>query len=153
MTAPKKGENRPVATNKKVSYELEVEDRWEAGIVLTGSEVKVLRQGKCVLQGAHARVIGHEAFAIGIQIPEYPWSHQFNHDPTRQRKLLLHAREILKLEQALKSKGTTAVISRVYFVGSRVKVEVSVGTGKKLHDKRDSLKEKQAKRDLARVIR
>lgn len=153
MSAPKKGEQRVIATNKKVSFELDVTDRWEAGIVLAGSEVKVLRQGKCVLQGAHVRVLNGEAFAFGISIPEYPWSHQFNHDPGRQRKLLLHAREILKLELALKDKGTTALISRVYFAGSRVKVEVSLGKGKKLHDKRDDLKEKQAKRELARVHR
>lgn len=153
MSAPKKGEQRVIATNKKVSFELDVTDRFEAGIVLTGSEVKVLRQGKCVLQGAHVRVLSGEAFAFGISIPEYPWSHQFNHEPGRQRKLLLHAREILKLELALKDKGTTAVIGRVYFVGSRVKVEVCLGKGKKLHDKRDDLKEKQAKRELARIHR
>jgi SsrA-binding protein len=149
----KTDEIRPVASNRKAHHELEVDDTLEAGIQLTGSEVKVLRSGRCVLQGAHVRVVGGEAMLFGLQIPEYPWAHHFGHEPDRPRRLLLHKREIAKLATALRQKGCTCLASRVYFRGARVKIELLVGTGKKLHDKRDSLKERDAKREMARAKR
>lgn len=147
------GEIRLVASNRKASHDYDIEERWEAGIQLTGSEVKMLRSGKCVLTGAHVRVQGDQAWLHGMSIPEYPWSHQFNHEPDRPRRLLLHRNEIAKLQAELSRKGTAAVVTRVYFKGSRVKVEIGLGTGKKAFDKRQDLKEKDAKREIARVMR
>ena len=153
MSRSAETEIRLVASNRKAQHELEVSQTLEAGIQLTGSEVKVLRSGRCVLQGAHVRVVAGEAMLFGVQIHEYPWAHHFGHTPDRPRRLLLHKREIAKLEAELRQKGSTCLASRLYFRGARVKVELLVGTGKKLHDKRDSLKERDAKREMARAKR
>lgn len=144
---------RLIASNKKATHDLEITDRFEAGIALTGSEVKVLRGGKCVLTGAHVRVVGGQATVFGLQIPEYPWAHQFGHEVARERRLLLHRKEIDFLETALKGKGAACVILRLYFQGPRVKLELGLGTGKKLHDKRESAKEREAVREMARAKR
>lgn len=144
---------RIIATNKKAFHDLEITDKFEAGIQLTGSEVKVLRSGKCVLQGAHVRVVGGEAMVLSMSIPEYPWAHQFGHETDRARRLLLHRREIDRLSDELRSKGTACVVIRVYFKGARVKLELGLGSGKKEHDKRASVKEREAKREIARAIR
>ncbi|MFZ4579668.1 MAG: SsrA-binding protein SmpB [Myxococcota bacterium] len=146
-------DGKVIASNRKAFHDYEIDERFEAGLQLTGSEVKVLRAGKCTLTGAHVRVVSGEAWVFGLTIPEYPWSHQFNHEPARQRKLLLHGKEIFKIEERLKSKGSAAVILKLYFKGSLIKAEVGLGTGKKLYDKRHDLKEKDDKREIARATR
>lgn len=153
MPKPTPGEQRPIATNRKAYHDYAIEDTMEAGVALRGSEVKVLRAGKCVLIGAHVRVVGGNAVLFGLSIPEYPWSHQFNHVPERERRLLLHKHQIEKLHAELRQKGTSCVVLRVYWVGDKVKVEIGLGAGKKQHDKRATLKDKDAKREIARAIR
>ncbi|MSQ82275.1 MAG: SsrA-binding protein SmpB [Myxococcales bacterium] len=151
--ATAKGAVRPIATNRKAFFNLDVEYTLEAGLSLVGTEVKSLRGGHCLLQGAHVRVIDEQAFLFGLTIREYAWAHQFNHQAGRPRRLLLHAKEIEQLAHDLRSKGTTAVLAKVYWSGSRVKAEIAVGVGRKEHDKRDAIKDRETKRDLARVKR
>jgi SsrA-binding protein len=141
---------RMIADNRKARHDYEILDRYEAGIVLLGSEVKSLRAGKVQVAGAHVRVIGGEAFLLGMHIAEYAFSHQFNHEPERQRKLLLHAREIDKIGIKLREQGLAAPLLRVYFRGRHIKVEFGIGRGRKGHDKRHALKERDAKREVAR---
>jgi SsrA-binding protein len=147
------GEIRIIAQNKKLAHDLDVERHLEAGIVLCGSEVKSIRGGRVVLTGAHVRILGGEALVFGLTINEYAFSHQFTHEPLAQRKLLLHTHEIAKLQRDLEQKGCTAAISRIYWRGSRVKLDISIGTGKKLHDKRQTIKEADARRDMQRAKR
>ncbi len=144
---------RIVASNRKAFHELAIDDKLEAGLVLTGSEVKMLRAGKCVIQGAHIRVVAGEALLMGASIPEYPWAARWGHEPDRPRKLLLHRREIDKLEVQLRQKGATCVATRIYFKGARVKIELGIGTGKKEHDKRETLKSRDATREMQRALR
>ena len=144
---------RNVATFKKAELDYEIDERLEAGIQLHGSEVKVLRAGKCVISGAHVRVVDGEALLFGMQIPEYPWSHQFNHEPDRPRRLLRHKREIERLADALQAKGSACVPIRVYFQGAKVKIELAIGTGRKHHDRRDAIKDREMKREISRVHR
>jgi SsrA-binding protein len=147
------GSVKVVASNKKAFHDFAFDDTWEAGIVLSGSEVKVLRAGKCTMTGAHVRVVGGEALLFNLQIPEYPWSHQFNHEPGRPRKLLLHKKEIEKLDVLLRRGSYACVATKLYFKGAKIKVELGLGTGKKAHDKRESVKEREAKREMARAKR
>lgn len=144
---------RPIATNRKAHFDFEVEYELEAGMVLVGSEVKSLRAGHCLLQGAHVRVVGGEAQLFGLTIREYAWAHRFNHEAGRPRKLLLNRREIDKLERDLQAKGCTAVLGQLYWVGSKVKAEILVGTGRKAHDKRHAIKDRESRRELRQVKR
>ena len=141
---------RLIASNRKAELDYAISERLEAGVALHGSEVKVLRAGKCVLTAAHVRVVRDEALLFGMQIPEYPWSHQFNHEPERPRRLLLHKREIAHLRAALEAKGAAVVATRVYFKGARVKIELAIGSGRKDHDRRDAIKDREMKREIAR---
>lgn len=140
---------RLVAANKKARYEFEVLDTFEAGMSLRGTEVKVLRQGKLSLDEAYAAVADGEAFLIGANIPEYSHGNIQNHEPKRRRKLLLKAREIRKLQEKTQQKGLTIVPLKVYFSARGfAKVTLAVCRGKKLHDKRASVREREAKREL-----
>jgi SsrA-binding protein len=138
-----------VGENKKARFHYEILDRWEAGLVLRGTEVKVLRQGQLSLDEAYARIEGGELWLIGATIPEYSHGNLSNHEPKRRRKCLLHARELDKLREKSQVKGLTLVPLRVYF-GSRgfAKVTIGVGKGRKLHDKREHLKTKEARREI-----
>ncbi len=149
----KPAETRIIASNKKAFFDLAVDYTVEAGIVLVGSEVKSIRGGKVVLTGAHVRVVGSEAFVFGLTIQTYEFAHQFGHEPDGPRKLLMNRREIDKLSRDAHQKGVTAVVTRIYFVGPRIKLEFAVGTGKKAHDKRDSIKTREATREMARAKR
>lgn len=140
-----------IASNRRVKHDFELTDTFEAGVMLVGSEVKVLREGKCTLIGSHVRVIGDEAWLIGMQIPEYAYAHQFNHAVDRNRKLLLHKREVEQIAKGLRERGTSCVVVRLYFKGSRVKAEIALARGRKLHDKRNALKKKDADREMARM--
>mgnify|MGYP002633911918 FL=1 len=139
-----------IATNRHALHDYELSHRFEAGIMLAGSEVKVLRQGKCTLTGAHVRVVAGEAWLMNVQIPEYSFAHQFNHAIGRGRKLLLHKREVARIERGLRERGTSCVVLRLYFKGSYVKAEIGLGRGRKQHDKRQVLRLRDMDRDVAR---
>lgn len=142
-----------LARNKKALRDFEIDDRIEAGIVLVGSEVKVLRSGGVTLAGAHVRIQRGEAWAHGIDIPEYAQANRFNHEVSRPRKLLLHRREIDKLERALRQRGTALPLLSIYFKGANVKVEIGVASGRRKIDKRDVIKKRNAERDIGRALR
>ena len=138
-----------VGDNRKARFQYEILERYEAGLVLVGTEVKVLRSGQLSLDEAYARFDGEELWLLGATIPEYSHGNLRNHEPKRKRKCLLHARELLKLKAKSQIKGLTIVPLRVYF-GTRgfAKVTLGVGKGRKLHDKRQHLKDKEAKREM-----
>lgn len=139
-----------LVTNRRASHDYFLEDKWEAGISLTGSEVKSLRAGRANLQEAWVRVEDGEAWLLGCHISPYAEANRFNHDPLRERRLLLHRHELTKLGRQVREKGRTVIPTRLYLNGSHIKVEIATATGKKDYDKRHSLKEKQAERDLRR---
>ncbi len=138
-----------VGENRKARFHYEILDTFEAGLVLRGTEVKVLRQGQVSLDESYARIEDGELWLIGANIPVYSHGNLQNHEPQRKRKCLLHARELRKLREKSQVKGLTLVPLRVYF-GSRgfAKVTIGVGRGRKLHDKRQHLKDKEAKREI-----
>ncbi|MCA8936925.1 MAG: SsrA-binding protein SmpB [Planctomycetes bacterium] len=145
-----------IASNRRAYHDYHVLEKYEAGIKLTGAEVKSLRAGHCVIADAHALIDKKKSLAwlMNLQIPEWNRGNQIEvHEPKRRRALLLHKNEILKLRQKLQEQGLTLVPLSVYFKHGFAKVEIGVCKGKKLYDKRQSLKEKQAKRDIARRVK
>lgn len=146
-------EGKIVATNKKARHDYFIEDTFEAGIVLTGTEVKSIRQGKVNLKDSFARVKEGEVLLINMHISPYEQGNRFNTDPTRSRKLLLHKREINRLIGQTKEQGYALVPLSIYFKHGFAKVELALAKGKKLYDKRETLKEKEAKRDVERIFR
>lgn len=143
-----------IAVNRKARHDYFIEETLEAGIVLTGSEVKSLRDGRCNLKDSFARIARGEAFVTNIHISPYDPAHRDNHEPTRSRKLLLHRQEIDRLEGKLNQKGLTLVPLRIYFnARGRAKIELGLGRGKKHYDKRQTIKEREAKRETARALR
>ncbi len=149
--AQKPQEYRSVARNKKAYHTYEVLEELECGVVLSGTEVKSLRAGQCSIQEAYARIKGRELWLVGATIPEYRHGNIFNHKPTHDRKLLVHARELERWEKKVKERGVTLVPLEVYFQGSRVKVRLGLCRGKKLYDKRQSQREKDDKRAMDRA--
>ena len=144
----------PMIVNRKARHDYFIEETIEAGLVLTGSEVKSLREGRANLVDSFARISRGEAFITNVHISPYDPAHRANHEPTRSRKLLLHRLEIDRLEGKLKQKGLTLIPLRIYFnARGRAKIELGLGRGKKLHDKRQSIKEREAKRETARAMR
>lgn len=144
----KRTARRPIATNRRARYEYEIEDTYEAGLVLQGTEVKSLRAGHAVITEGYVVITDDEAWLHQMHIPEYSHGNRENHSPHRKRKLLLHHREIQKIKRKIAQQGYNAVAIELYFQGHRVKVEIGVGRGKKLYDKRQSEKDKSARRDL-----
>lgn len=140
-----------IANNKKAYFDFFISDTIEAGIVLEGSEVKSIRAGGISLNESYVKVIGNEVFLINAYIKPFEKASSFAPDSKRTRKLLLNRNEILKLTQKVLEKGLTIVPLRVYLKGSLVKVEIGVGKGKKLYDKRETLKEKTAKREIETI--
>jgi SsrA-binding protein len=140
-----------VARNRRAFHEYEILDRIEAGLVLVGTEVKSLRAGHAVLDGAYAKLEDGELWLINSEIPEYEKGNQLNHKPKRSRKLLLHRREIDKFCGKATVKGMTLVPLQVYFSKGRAKVEIAVARGKQLHDKRQSAKKAEAQREIRRA--
>lgn len=136
-----------IANNKKARYDYFIEDSYEAGISLSGTEVKSLRMGKCSIKESFVRVENGEVFIYGMHISPYEKGNIFNKDPLRVRKLLLHKYEINKLTGKLKEKGLTLVPLQVYFKGSLVKVEIGLARGKKLYDKRQDIAKKDQRRE------
>ncbi|MCC6956421.1 MAG: SsrA-binding protein SmpB [Anaerolineales bacterium] len=142
-----------VASNRKASHEFFLLDRYEAGIVLQGSEIKSIRAGQLSLAEAYVRVDGEEAWLEDAHIAPYEQASIFNHEPRRPRRLLLHKKEIRKLWNEVRQKGVTIVPTRVYLKNGRAKVEIAVAKGKKLYDKRQSIAQRDAERELARTFK
>jgi SsrA-binding protein len=141
---------RPVATNRQAQFEYELLDRWEAGIVLMGTEVKSARRGQVDLRDSHVVVHDDEAWLVNCHVQPYENAGYAQHEPLRRRKLLLHSAQIHRIGRAIAEKGLTVVALRMYFAGARVKVELAVGRGKKIHDKRESIKKRDEQRASAR---
>lgn len=144
-----------VATNRQASYRFNLLERFECGLVLTGTEVKSLREGNAQLKDAYAVVRDGEVWLIGLYIAPYGPAARENHDPERQRKLLLHKSEIERLIGLTRERGLTLVPTRIYFAGprARAKVEIAVARGKDLYDKRDAIKKRDMARDVQRELR
>ena len=142
-----------VANNKKAYHDYFIEEKYEAGIELFGTEVKSIRQGKCSIKEAYVTIDRGEAFVEGMNISPYEKGNIFNREPLRKRRLLLHKREIMKLAGQVQAKGYTLMPLQVYFKNGRVKIEVGLARGKKLYDKRDDLKKKAMKREMERDFR
>jgi len=145
--------DRLVAQNRKASHDYAILDTLEAGLVLAGTEVKSLRTGKASLQEAWATIENGEAFVLQLHIPPYEQGNRWNLDPVRRRKLLLHRAEIEKLRKALEQKGHTLIPLKLYFTKGRAKLLLGVGRGKKSHDKREAIAERDAKREMDRARR
>ncbi|MCI1894104.1 MAG: SsrA-binding protein SmpB [Lactobacillus sp.] len=142
-----------LAQNKKARHDYNILDTYEAGIALTGTEIKSVRDGKTNLRDGFVRITNDEAWLVNVHISPYKEGNQFNVDPLRNRKLLLHKKEIRKLLEALTQQGLTAVPLKMYLKHGYAKVLVGVAQGKKLYDKRESLKQKDQKRDIARAMK
>lgn len=140
-----------VARNPRATHDYHVLDTWETGIVLTGTEVKSLRNGKASIKEAYARVRNGEVFLEGMNVTPYEQGNRYNHPPVRSRKLLLHRREIERLVGAVERQGLTLVPLEIYFRNGRAKVALALGRGKKQHDKREDLKKRIAEREVARA--
>ncbi|MCL2029423.1 MAG: SsrA-binding protein SmpB [Deltaproteobacteria bacterium] len=153
MPVKDRSELKIICLNRKARHDYELGERFEAGLVLTGTEVKSLRLGKANLTEAYARFQGGEAFLIGAHISPYPWAYCDNHDPLRKRKLLLRRQELRRLYGRLQAQGQSLIPLRLYFKGGRAKAELALARGKKNPDKRQSLKESDARREMARAIR
>lgn len=143
----------PIARNKRARHDYEILDTWEAGIMLTGTEVKALREGKANLTDAFGILKDGEVFVLNLHIGAYGQGNVFNHDPTRTRKLLLHRREIRRLIGAVEREGLTLVPLDLYFARGRVKTKLALVRGKQQHDKREDLKRRDAEREIARALR
>ncbi|WP_075572668.1 SsrA-binding protein SmpB [Colibacter massiliensis] len=142
-----------ITDNRKARHDYFIHDTYEAGLALTGTEVKSLRRGKVNLKDSFCRIDKGEAYIVGMHISPYEQGNRFNVDPVRTRKLLLHKEEIRKLIGATKEKGYTFIPLNLYFKKGRVKVTVALASGKKLYDKRQELAEKEAKRDIERRMK
>ena len=153
--AGKDGEhNTTVADNRKARHDYFIDESYEAGIALTGSEIKSVRGGRVNLRGGYARVVNGEVWMYDVHISPYDQSGKFfNHQPTRPRKLLLHRREISRILGQVERQGFTLVPLRMYFKGRRAKVDLGLARGKKLYDKRDDLAKREAKRDIQRAMK
>jgi SsrA-binding protein len=154
MPAKPNGNVRLVAQNRKARFNYEIGEMFEAGIALTGTEVKSLRQGKATIAEAYADARGGELWLVNANIPEYVQAGRFNHPPKRVRKLLLHRRQIDKLMGAVEREGMTLVPLRLYFnEKGRAKLELALARGKKLHDKRETEKQRTWDRERGRLLR
>ena len=142
-----------ICRNRRATHDYEIHERIECGIALVGTEVKSLRDGHANLEDSYARIDDNsEVWLIGAEIPEYTFGNRANHKPKRTRKLLLHRREIIKFALTADAKGLTLVPLRMYFKDGKAKVELAVAKGKQAHDKRDSMKKADARRDIDRAL-
>ena len=145
--------DRPIATNRRARHEYEILETVEAGLVLRGSEVKSVRDGMVNFKDSYASIRNGEGWLLGCHINPYSHGTDANHDPERDRKLLLHKREVARLGGKISEKGLTLVPLRLYFKGGRAKVEIGLARGKKLHDKRSALREREVRREMDREAR
>jgi SsrA-binding protein len=142
-----------IVENRRARHEYHLSDRFEAGLVLQGTEVKSLRGGQATLQQAYAEVHDGEGWLLGLHIPEYVEGNRANHDPDRPRKLLLHRKELERLGASVAEKGFTVVPTKLYFKDGRVKVELALAKGKELRDKRRDIASRDAKRQIERELK
>ena len=142
--------DKVVANNRKAFHDYHILDRYEAGMSLVGTEVKSLRRGNCSIKESFARIDEGEAFVYDMHIPPYEQGGVHNHEPTRRRKLLLHRGEIERLIGKTREKGLTLVVTKVYFKRGKAKIEIGLAKGKQLHDKRKTMAERDAKREIDR---
>ncbi|MCL2739902.1 MAG: SsrA-binding protein SmpB [Oscillospiraceae bacterium] len=148
-----KASTKKIADNRKAYHDFFIEDVFECGIVLQGTEVKSLRAGKCNLKDAYASIDNGELWLKQMHISPYEHGNIFNHEPTRPRKLLMHKREIAKLEAEVKEQGLTLIPTAAYFKGSHVKIALGLAKGKKLYDKRATSAERDSKRNIERALK
>ncbi|MBI3469712.1 MAG: SsrA-binding protein SmpB [Planctomycetes bacterium] len=148
-----KNNERAICRNRRAHHEYELLERVEAGLVLLGTEVKSLRNGKASIEEAYARVQDGEVWLVGSDIPVYPQAHRQNHEPKRRRKLLLHKREIARVVGSVAERGLTLVPLKLYFRRGKAKVELAVARGRKFRDKREELKKQTARREIERAMR
>jgi SsrA-binding protein len=153
MTDKKDEKERDVAVNRRAYHDYFIDDKLEAGIMLTGTEVKSVRNGRTNLRDGFVRIDGNEAWLENVHISPYAQANVMNHEPMRPRKLLLHRKEISSLVGKVRQKGYTLIPLRVYFSRNHAKVEVGLARGKKQYDKRGAIAERDAKRDIARAMR
>jgi SsrA-binding protein len=142
-----------VATNRQARFRYHLLDTWEAGLVLTGTEVKALRDGKATIKDGYASLRDGEVWLHNVHIPPYGPASRENHEPERPRKLLMHRREIERLDGKTREKGLTLVPTRLYFSRGRAKVEIALARGKDVGDKRQTIKEREMKREMDRALR
>lgn len=142
-----------IAKNKKARFNYELDERFEAGLQLTGTEVKSLRLGKASLVEAYVKIKNGEAWLVGCQIQPYPFAYYDNHEPTRQRKLLLHKRQLTKLGSKVAEGGMSIVPLALYFKDGWAKLELALAKGKKLHDKRAAIKAREQQREMERALK
>lgn len=142
-------EVKTLATNRKARFEYFIEETYEAGIALLGTEIKSVRLGQISLQEAYVRTDGKQAWLVGAHVAPYAQASAFQHDPDRERRLLLHKKQIAEMWNAVRIKGMTIVPIRVYLKAGRAKLEIGIAKGKKLYDKRNSIKERDEERDLS----
>jgi SsrA-binding protein len=147
------GDIKVVTTNRKARHDFQILDTLEAGISLQGTEVKSLRAGRVNLKDSHAEIRAGEVFLIGAHISPYTQGNRFNHDPERDRRLLLHKREIVRLGVKVREKGLTIVPLRIYFKSNRAKVELALARGKRMYDKREAIAKRDVKRELDRAMK
>lgn len=147
------GGTKPIAENRRARHDYHLLERFEAGLVLTGTEVKSLREGQATLQRAFADVRGGEVWLVGAHIPEYAQGNLANHDPDRDRKLLLHKREIASLVGKVQERGLTLIPTRLYWKDGRAKVEVALARGKETRDKRRDIADRDARRQIERALK
>ncbi|MBX3026241.1 SsrA-binding protein SmpB [bacterium] len=147
-----KNRDRDIAVNRRARHEFLIEETVEAGVALMGSEVKALREGKANLKDSFARVENGEVWLWNAHISPYGPASQFGHEPTRTRKLLLHRGEIERLHGKVKERGLTLVPLRLYFKNGRAKVELALGRGKKQHDKREAIRDREQRREIDRAL-
>ena len=142
-----------ICQNKKARHNYQIEDTMETGVVLQGTEVKALREGKASMADCYAIVEREEVFMLHCHISPYTPAHAFNHDPMRKRKLLLHKKEISRLIGITQEKGHNLIPLKLYFKGGKVKVELAIAKGKKTHDKRETIKKRESDREIARAMK
>lgn len=153
MAENNKKAQRPVAENRKAYHDYFVDEKYEAGIELFGTEVKSIRLGQVNLKDSYCEVRNGEIWAVGFRVSPYEQGNIFNRDPLREKRLLMHKREIMKLHGLVSQKGYTLIPLRIYFVGSRLKMEIGLCRGKKLYDKRESIAKKESNREIERQFR
>jgi SsrA-binding protein len=148
----KEARERDITVNRRAFHDYAIGERFEAGLVLVGSEVKALRDNRANLKDAYARFFGEELWLVGAHISPYAPASQFGHDPERNRKLLLHRNEIERLRGRIHERGLTLIPLRLYWSHGRAKAELGLGVGKKLHDKRAAIRERMEKREIDRAM-
>lgn len=153
MARQSEGEVKQIATNRKALHDYFIEDTYEAGIALTGTEIKSVRAARVNLRDGFVQIRSGEAWLLNVHISPYDFGNRENHEPRRERKLLLHQREIRKLQSKVAERGWTIVPLRMYLKDGRAKIEIALVRGKRLYDKRDAVAERDADRELRRAVK